>query len=104
MPAAGGGRAAEHIDGTTAVVVVFSPADAIEAGLRGDERLHASLLEWLAREGVPTVDVTDPPAEEARRSGVPAVVRRHYRPLGNEVVVRTLAERLRALIGQMCGM
>ena len=89
-------------DGATPVVIIFSPADEIEAGLRGDGRLHAPLVEWLAREGVPTIDVTDALTEEARRSGVPAVVRYHYRPLGNEVVARTLAERLPGLIGQTC--
>jgi hypothetical protein len=47
--------------------------------------------------------VTDALTEEARRSGVPAVVRYHYRPLGNEVVARTLADRLPGLIGQTCG-
>ena len=60
------------------------------------------LLDWLAREAVPTVDLTDDLLQQARRSGTNNVVGNHYRPLGNKVVAQAIAARLPALTAGKC--
>ena len=90
-------------DGAIPIVVVFSPASEIEAALAGRDAIYAPLLEWLAREGVATIDVTDALVDEARRSGVSAVAIHHYTARGNDIVARTLARRLPEVVGAPCG-
>jgi len=91
-------------DGGSPVVLVFSPAAGIEAALRGEAPEYAPLLDWLRREGVQTIDLTDELVQEARRSGVSSVARFHYTPQGNAVIAAALARRLPELVGKTCGM
>jgi hypothetical protein len=90
-------------DGATPVVVVLTTPSEISSLVRGGTPVHLPLLDWLRRAGIPTVDVTDALVDEARRAGVDAVVEFHYRPLGNEVVAKALADRLPTLVAGTCG-
>jgi hypothetical protein len=83
-------------------VIILSPGSEISSVLQGKGPIYAPLLAWLEREGIPTVDVTNALVDEARRSGLAKVVEHHYRPLGNEVVARTLANQLPPLVEGTC--
>ncbi len=89
-------------DGATPVVVIFTPISEVRAFLEGRGKAHEPMLAWLERAGIPTIDATDAVAEEAGRSGLESVVEWHYQPLGNQVVGKTLAERLPELVGGTC--
>lgn len=89
-------------DGATPVVLLFSPASELDAMLHGRPPAHAPLRDWLASSGIPYVDVTDPLVDEARTSGLNAVVDTHYRPRGNTVVARRLASTLLDLVAPTC--
>lgn len=90
-------------DGATPVVVIFGSEMEIRALREKGEKVYAPLLEWLAREGVATIDLTDELAEQTRRTSLSRVVGNHYTPLGNRVVASTLARRLPELVGGTCG-
>lgn len=90
-------------DGATPVVVFFPSKVEILAELDGRSKAHAPLINTLRQRDVPTLDLTDPLVEEARRSGVDAVVKDHYRPLGNTTVAQALGAQLPDLTRQTCG-
>jgi hypothetical protein len=90
-------------DGSTPVVVFFSQASEISSALDGHRPVHEPLLQWLARENVPTIDVTPDLVAEAGRSELSAIVEHHYTPLGNRVVAQALARQLPDQISGTCG-
>jgi hypothetical protein len=89
-------------DGAAPIVVVFGSDIELRALQRGGTKAHQPLLDWLAREAVPTIDVTDDLLHQARRSGTNNVVGNHYRPLGNKVVAQTITAGLSALTAGTC--
>jgi hypothetical protein len=82
--------------GATPLIVVFGTRPDIESLAARRPKAYQPMLDWLEREGVAYVDVTDDLAQEARRSNVRSVIANHYRPLGNELVARRLANELRS--------
>jgi hypothetical protein len=90
-------------DGMTPVVVVFGRKNDIIAERHREDRPYEPLLEWLDRERIAAIDVTEAMGREARRVGVERLVDKHYRGRGNEVVAATLANRLPKLIQPTCG-
>lgn len=90
-------------DGATPVVVVFGSEIEIRALRSGAGKAYAPLLDWLEREGIPTVDVTDNLAQQVGRNNLGSIVRGHYRPLGDKIVGLTLAYRLPGLVQPTCG-
>ena len=87
----------------TPVVVIFGSEIEIRALHDKGQKSYTPLLDWLAREGIPTIDVTDSLAQQAGRSGTDKVIVNHYRPLGNKIVGLTLSYRLPALTRATCG-
>jgi len=90
-------------DGATPIVVIFSETSELTSALNGEPPTYALLLDWLAQENIPTIDVTPDLVAEATRSGLAAVIEHHYTPLGNRVVAQSLARQLPAHIGGGCG-
>jgi len=90
-------------DGAMPVVVMFGSEIEIRALHDKGQKSYAPLLDWLAWEGIATVDVTENLAQQAGRSGTSKVVENHYRPLGNKTVGLTLSYRLPALTRATCG-
>ncbi|MBA2447203.1 MAG: hypothetical protein H0V51_04170 [Chloroflexi bacterium] len=91
-------------DGATPVVIVFGRKAEV-VGLRdGEAKAYAPLLDWLEREGVPTVDVTDRLAREALRIDVNSLFGGggHYNEAGNAIVTATLSRLLPELVGGTC--
>jgi hypothetical protein len=91
-------------DGATPVVVVFArQAEVLDLRDRG-VKVHQPLLDWLGREGIPAIDVTDRLAAEAQRIDVDALFasRGHYNKEGNGLVAATLARRLPELTAATC--
>ncbi len=84
-------------EGATPVVVVFSGKSELDAVQRGD-KFYAPLLDWLARESVPTIDAADSLVGEGRRARVDPqkllTQNSHYRGPGNQVLAETLAPQL----------
>lgn len=94
-----------RIDGSQPVVLVFPDGGAIRDQLDGRARSHAVLLEALAQQGVPTIDLTDALVQEAGTVGVDGIFVTsgyHYSPRGNAIVAHTLAKQLPQLASQMC--
>jgi len=90
-------------DGATPVVVIL-PIKAETVAFRdAGTKTHAALLEALERRGLPTIDLTDAFAEAARRTSPGSLILGHYRPAGNALVARTLANDLPGLIAPTCG-
>jgi hypothetical protein len=92
-------------DGATPVVVVFTGKDELVTLRHGEPKVYQPLLDWLDREGIPTVDASDALARQANRSGVDRLVARqgHYSRQGNQVVAEALARQLPALVAPTCG-
>jgi hypothetical protein len=90
-------------DGATPVVLVFGSEMELRAVRQRGEKVYAPLLEWLSREGIPTIDLTDDLAAQTARSSVSRLVGNHYTPMGNRLVASTLARRLPQLVGGTCG-
>ena len=88
--------------GATPVVILFSPASEIDAIVHGSPPVHAPLVAWLQREGISVVDTTDAVVAEARQVGVDPLIQFHYRPQGNEIIARVLAEMLPGRVGATC--
>src|SRR6266511_1045662 len=92
-------------DGAQPVVVVFGGRAELAAVQRGD-KFYAPLLDWLAREMVPTIDATDALLAAARRSGGDPqsmlTLNSHYRGPGNQVVAEALARQLPKLTSSTC--
>ena len=89
-------------DGATPVVIIFGTKPDIEDRARKEPKTYQPLLDWLAREGVKYIDVTDDLAQQAARNGIRSVISNHYRPLGNELVARNLERALPKLIAPTC--
>jgi len=62
------------------------------------------LLDWLAREGIPTIDVTERLAEGTAPTDVNTLFTRgaHYNADGNRLVAAALADRLPSLVDATC--
>ena len=92
-------------DGATPVVVVFSGRRDVVTARRGGDKVYQLLLDWLAREGIPTFDAVDRLAREANRSGVDTLIARggHYNKAGNQVAGSALARQLQELTAPTCG-
>ncbi len=88
--------------GATPVVILFGRAEEIDTSRRGEAPVYGPLLAWLAREDVPTIDVTEALAEEERRSGAASAAKFHYTPLGNQVVATVLARKLPETLRSTC--
>lgn len=88
--------------GAQPIVIVFGTRPDIETLAAGQPKAYQPILDWLDREAVAYVDVTDDLAQEARRSNLRSVIANHYRPLGNEIVSRKLARELRARPPSSC--
>jgi len=89
-------------NGATPVVVVFPSQFELEDLIADQPKAYRPLLEWLEREGVATVDVTDALAVEALRSGARNIVPDHMSPYGNRLAARELARRLPSLVAGTC--
>ena len=89
-------------NGATPVVLVFPVQSDIALARDSGRRPYRPLLDRLARHGVPTIDLTDAFVEANRRSDLGELVVTHYRPSGNAVEARTLAERLPHLTAETC--
>ena len=90
-------------DGATPVVLVFPTRVEIERQRDGREKIHAPLLQVLNQRGIATIDLTDAMGRQAHSADLNNLAPRHYRPLGNQVVARTLKEQLPRLTAQTCG-
>ena len=90
-------------DGATPVVVVFTARRDLASARAGD-KFYAPLIEWLERESIPTIDLTNVLEREVQRGGVDAVYASdgHYRRSGNQIVATTLTRQLPELIGGTC--
>ena len=88
-------------DGLT--LIVFGRKAEVVALRDGEAKAYAPLLDWLEREGVPTIDVTDRLAREAHHVDVNGLFAGggHYNKAGNEIVTATLS-RLPELVGGTC--
>jgi hypothetical protein len=93
-------------DGRQPIVLVFPHGPAIREQVAGGANRYSALADALERLQVPTLDLTDALVTQARQSGSPSLAAGdpdgHYSALGNEVVARTLAEKLPRLIDQPC--
>ena len=74
------------------------------ASVRAGDKFYAPLIEWLEREGIPTIDLTSVLEREVQRGGIDAVYASdgHYRRSGNQIVATTLTRQLPELIGGTC--
>ena len=90
-------------DGASPVVVIFPTREEIMAQRDGLPKPHATLLESLHQRGVAALDMTDPLAEEARRTPPDALIDEHLRAKGNSIVARALADQLGPLTAPSCG-
>lgn len=91
-------------DGASPVVVVFGRMVDVVAVSQGEPKAYQPLLDWLAREEIPTIDVTDRLAREALRTEAAELFapQQHYSEQGNAVVASTLARRLPDLVSGTC--
>ncbi len=83
-------------------MILFSPASEIDAIVHGSLPVHAPLVAWLQREGIPVIDTTDAVVAEAHKVGVDPLIQFHYRPRGNGIIARVLADRLPSHVGATC--
>jgi hypothetical protein len=91
-------------DGATPVVVVFSTRRDVLTFEEGN-KAHQPLLDRLARENVPTLEVASRLDREVRRTGPNRVFapEGHYRAPGNAAVASLLANQLPRLTAATCG-
>jgi len=91
-------------NGASPVVVVFGQKDEVVAARHRDPKTYQPLLDFLAMEGIPEVDVTDALGREANRVGVDSLFSRggHYSPRGNAAVATDLARRIPGLVASTC--
>ncbi|HYU18498.1 MAG TPA: hypothetical protein VEQ11_07365 [Chloroflexota bacterium] len=93
-------------DGATPVVLMFGGRrDLGDVASRGGEKLYAPLLDWLAREGIPALDVGERLIRDAPRGGFDSLFTSegHYRGSANRIVAATLARQLPGLASATCG-
>lgn len=91
-------------DGATPVVVFFGQKAEVTSVRHRAPKEYQPLLDWMASEQIPVIDVTSDLAREANRSGVDTLFARngHYSRRGNQVVSAALAERLPKLTAATC--
>jgi len=91
-------------DGAAPVVVVFGRRPDIIRLHDGRAKAYGPLLDWLAREDIPTIDVTERLAEETGPTNLNAFFTRgaHYNADGNRLVAAVLADRLPRLVDATC--
>jgi hypothetical protein len=89
-------------DGATPIVIVFGTRMDLEALHNRGEKSYAPLLDWLAREGIATIDVDDALVRQVRAS-VDNVIENHYTGRGNRLVAEALTRQLPRLIAPTCG-
>jgi hypothetical protein len=91
-------------DGATPVVVVFGTRVDVErlAADRHAPKAYQPLLDWLRREQIPTLDVTDALANEGRRSGVDRLIENHFTGRGNRIAAEALSRDVPALVAPTC--
>ena len=92
-------------DGATPVVLFFGQRDEVVAARHGEKKEYQGLIDWLAAEGVPVIDVTDDLGREANRSGAGGLFARngHYSRRGNQTIGTALAQKLPRLTAATCG-
>lgn len=88
-------------DGATPVVIVFATRPELEALHSRGEKDYQPLLDWLAREGIPTVDVDDALVRQVR-SSADNLIENHYTGRGNRLVAEALSRQLPRLIAPTC--
>lgn len=88
-------------DGATPVVIIFGTRMDLEALRSRGEKAYAPLLDWLAREGIATLDVDDALVRQVR-SSAGAIIDNHYTSRGNRLVTEALARQLPPLIAPTC--
>jgi hypothetical protein len=89
-------------DGATPIVTIFPREDEIPAGKRDRDRPYDSLVHLLKERGIKVIDLAEPLGAFARRRGLGDVIETHYRPVGNGVVARALAQLLPQLTAETC--
>jgi hypothetical protein len=91
-------------DGATPVVVFFGQRDEVVTVRHRQPKEYQPLLDWLAAEQVPVIDVTADLAREANQVGVDTLFARngHYGRRGNQVVGAALAQQLPRLTATTC--
>jgi hypothetical protein len=92
-------------DGATPVVLFFGQRDEVVSVRHRQPKEYQTLLDWMAVEQVPAIDVTNDLAREANRVGVDTLFARngHYSRRGNQVVGMALAQQLPRLTAATCG-
>lgn len=92
-------------DGATPIVVFFGQRDEVVTVRRRQPKEYQPLLDWLAAEKIPVIDVTNAVAREANDRGVGTLFARngHYSQRGNRVVATALKQRLSRLTAATCG-
>jgi hypothetical protein len=91
--------------GATPVVVIFpGRRDLEEIEAEDGEKLYQPLVDWLAVEGIPTVDLADPLLRVADDDDMNELFigGGHYEGPGNEAVAAALARRLPEVIAPTC--
>jgi hypothetical protein len=92
-------------DGATPVVLFFGQRDEVVTVRHRDPKEYQPLLDWLATEQIPTIDVTADLAREANESGVDTLFAKngHYSRRGNQTIGAALAQRLPRMTQATCG-
>ena len=92
-------------DGATPVVLFFGQRDEVVSVRHDQPKEYQPLLDWLAAEEIPVLDVTDDLAREANRVGTDTLFARngHYSRRGNQTIGTALAQRLPRLTSATCG-
>jgi hypothetical protein len=89
-------------DGATPVVLVFPSKPEIEVARDSGPKHYQSLLQTLADQQIPLLDLNDALGQEAQTVPLQRLIRDHYQPRGNAVVAQTLAAQLPALTADTC--
>ena len=89
--------------GASPVVLIFPWRGEIARARDGQPLPHRALLDALRERDVPFIDFSEALGAQTRRTTFTNVVQNHYRPIGNEVVERTLLRELPPLTAATCG-
>jgi hypothetical protein len=89
-------------DGRTPVVLIFGREEDIVAERQRKDRVYESLVDWLKEAEILVLDLTEVLGREARRGGTSALVDKHYRAHGHEVIAQYLATELPSLTSRTC--
>jgi hypothetical protein len=89
-------------DGASPVVVIF-PGKRDLTGMQAGVKPYSNLVDWLERERIPTVDLSDRMMMEAGQEGIPALFNiLHYSKLGDAAVADELAKTVPELTSGTC--